>query len=67
MNDVLRTFRTGDIDGPVEAGKNMNEWVCTVVSPVLRNPEVKREIGVMTIVIEAKSLLIGTVKWVDET
>lgn len=66
MNDVLRGFRIGDAV-KIEPGQNAGEWACTVASPVLRNPEVKREIGILTIVVAARSLILGTVKWVDET
>src|SRR5262245_43076607 len=51
MSDALRAFRIGDIIGPVEAGKNPDEWTCTVISPILRCPDVKREIGIWTVVI----------------
>lgn len=67
MTDVLRGFRIGDIVGPVTPGDNPNEWECRVVTPVSRYPEIKREIGIVTVVIDASSLLIGTVRWEDET
>lgn len=67
MEDVLAAFRIGDIIGAIRAGDNQDEWECKVVSPVNRYPETKREIGVVTIVVGARSLLIGTVMWEDET
>jgi hypothetical protein len=66
MNDILQAFKIGDIEGPVTAGRNAGEWVCKVTGPV-RYPRSTRNMGVITIVVNALELLIETVEWEDKT
>lgn len=61
MSDVIRGFMTGDVVGPITPGSDENEWTCTVVAPVLRHPPSRRQIGIVTVVISASSLLVGQV------
>ena len=67
MSDVRRAFRHGSLVGPIKAGKDENEWVCTVVAPIQRFKNRGQEIGIVTVVIETTSLLVGSVKWASGT
>lgn len=64
MIDVLRVLKTGEIVGVIEAGIGPGEWKCKVTASP-RYPEMKREIGVVTIVVRSSRLLIKTVEWED--
>jgi hypothetical protein len=60
MSDLMRGFRTGHLVGPVAAGDDEHEWVCTISAPVLRGSHKRRrELGIKTVVIEASSLFIA--------
>jgi superfamily I DNA and/or RNA helicase len=59
--DALRVLRAGDIKDPIEPGKNKGEWKCKVVKPM----KGAREIGVVTVVVNAGRLFIKTVEWED--
>jgi Domain of unknown function (DUF4258) len=59
--DALRVLRTGDIKGSVEPGKNTGEWKCKIVKQMKGT----REIGVVTLVVNAGRLFIITVEWED--
>ena len=65
LSDIIRAFSTGDLVGAVTAGDDENEWVCTIAALVMGGRH-KRELGIMTVVIEASSLLIAKVR-VSET
>jgi len=64
MLDVLRVLKTGEIVGAIEAGVGSEEWKCKVIASP-RYPEIKRDIGVVTIVVRSSRLLIKTVEWED--
>lgn len=59
--DVFRVLRSGDISGPIVAGKFEGEWKCKIVAPV----KGRREVGVVTLLIRNKKLRIKTVEWED--
>ncbi len=59
--DTLRVLRSGDLSGPICPGIREGEWKCKVVAPI----KGRREVGVVTIVIRNKRLLIKTVEWED--
>ena len=59
--DVLRSLRTGEIVGEIEAGKSVGEWKCKIVERRRR----AREIGVATLVIKENKLLVKTAEWED--
>jgi len=59
--DTLRVLRSGDIKGPIEAGKNKGEWKCKIVKLMKGT----REIGVVTIVMSVGRLFVKTVEWED--
>lgn len=63
MNDIMTVLRIGEIVGPVEPGRQADEWQCKVTA----SPDLNagREIGVVTIVMSASRLLIKTVEWED--
>lgn len=58
---ALEVLRNGDIEGGIVNGNNRGEWKCKVVAPVKGN----REVGVVTIVIKDRQLLVKTVEWED--
>jgi hypothetical protein len=60
--DIERVLRLGDIVGPIVAGRIAGEWTCKIVHAP-RYPEDGRDMGVVTIVVGAKQLLIKTVEW----
>ena len=62
INEMKRVLRLGDIVGPIVAGRTNDEWTCKVVHAP-RYPSVRREIGVVTIVVREQLLLIKTVEW----
>lgn len=59
--DALRVLRTGDIVGPITAGKNKGEWKCKITAPI----KGRREVGVATLLIRNRRLRIKTVEWED--
>lgn len=59
--DALRVLLSGHISGEVTAGKSPGEWKCKVVA----RRKGSREIGVVTIVMNAGRLFIKTVEWED--
>lgn len=59
--DAIRVLRTGHIEGPIELGLNPGEWKCKVIG----NVKGSREIGVVTIVADGKSIFVKTVEWED--
>ena len=60
--DVYRILQRGSIKGPITPGKNKEEWCCKVTYRLRGS----RDVGVATIVIQAKSLWIKTVEWEDK-
>lgn len=64
--DIFDVFaaldKSGRIDGSIEAGKNEGEWKVKIVDV----PEgTSRKMGVITIVVKERRLLIKTVEWED--
>lgn len=59
--DALRVLRNGEIEGEIEAGKNVGEWKCKVVAKIKGN----REVGVITVTMHTGRLFIKTVEWED--
>lgn len=59
--DALRVLRSGYISGDIEPGKNAAEWKCKVVAPM----KGRREVGVVTLLIRNRRLLVKTVEWED--
>ena len=59
--DALRILRSGELSGPVEAGRNKGEWKCKIVAAI----KGRREAGVVTILIKNRRLRIKTVEWED--
>lgn len=60
--DVYETLENGYISGGIKAGVNEEEWKVKVVDV----PEGRsRKMGVVTIVVKDKRLLIKTVEWED--
>lgn len=59
--DVLRVLQRGGIEGEIVSGANLGEWKCKVVERRRK----ARPIGVVTIVIKEKVLLVKTVEWED--
>lgn len=60
--DIRCVLRLGDISGPIFAGRTDGEWTCKVVHAP-RYPDDGREMGVVTIIVQAKCLLVKTVEW----
>lgn len=61
IRDALVVLRGGHIKGDIESGKNRGEWKCKMVKAM----KGRREIGVVTIVINDRSLFVKTVEWED--
>lgn len=60
--DVEAVIALGDIDGRIEPGERPGEWRCLVVG----KPDLdSREMGVATVVLRRKAVLIVTVEWID--
>ena len=59
--DAIRVLQRGDIAGTVEPGRKADEWKCKVVA----NIRGSRDIGVVTLVMTGKRLLVITVEWED--
>jgi hypothetical protein len=66
LNDrvALRVLRCGDILGNVRPGDSAGEWVVKVVGPV-NHDRGARNVGVVTVVLDAGSLFVKTVEWED--
>jgi len=58
---VYRVLRNGHIKGDPEPGKNEGEWIIKICDAVRG----RREVGVVTIVVNDKKLVITTVEWED--
>jgi len=58
---VYRVLREGHIKGDPEPGKNEGEWKIKVCDEVRG----RREVGVVTIVVNNEKLVIATVEWED--
>ena len=61
--DALRVLRTGRIVGEIEPGKGTAEWKCKVVARLKGS----REVGVVTLCINARRLFVKTVEWEDRS
>lgn len=59
--DALRVLRSGEISGPIEAGKYQGEWKCKIVGAI----KGRREVGVATLIIRNRRLRVKTVEWED--
>lgn len=66
LNDriALRVLRSGDILGNVRPGQSAGEWVVKVVGPI-SHERGARNVGVVTVVLDADSLFVMTVEWED--
>jgi hypothetical protein len=60
--DALDVLRLGEIAGPIEPGFNPGEWKCKVTAKVDKS---SRSLGVVTVVVQGKHLLMVTVEWED--
>jgi hypothetical protein len=61
--DVYQTLENGDLADDIEAGANEGEWKAKIVD----TPEgTSRKMGVVTIVVKDRRLLIKTVEWEDK-
>ncbi|MEO1659345.1 MAG: DUF4258 domain-containing protein [Pseudomonadota bacterium] len=58
---IYDTLRTGYIDNDIRPGENAGEWVCKMTKRIKH----KREVGVVTVLIENQNILIVTVEWED--
>lgn len=58
---ALEVLRKGDIKGRIVNGNKVGEWKVKIVAPVKGS----REVGVVTIVIKDRRLLVKTVEWED--
>ncbi len=63
--DVIRGYRIGDIVSAITPGERHREWVCEVVFPSPEESGGRREVGVITVVVEECRLRIKTVMWKD--
>ena len=63
MPDALQVLKRGMIKGDIVPGINPGEWKCLVVDKAEKS---SRWIGVATVVIETRRLLIATVEWEDK-
>lgn len=61
-DDVLKVIELGDIEGEIVQGKRPGEWRCCVVG---RPHWAERDVGVVTVVIRMREVLIVTVEWMD--
>ena len=60
--DLYEVLENGSIDGKIEAGKKEGEWKVKVVGV----PDgTSRKMGVVTIMVQERRLLIKTVEWED--
>jgi len=62
INDALEVLKLGEIDGPITAGVNANEWKCKVTAKTDRS---SRELGVVVVVIKNQEMFLITVEWED--
>ena len=58
---MFEVLRTGFLEGEIEAGRNPGEWKAKMVKQM----KGRREVGVVTIVINQQKLFIKTVEWED--
>ncbi|MDE1158466.1 MAG: hypothetical protein PW791_09335 [Neorhizobium sp.] len=58
---MFEVLRTGFIKGEVEAGRNPGEWKVKMTKQM----KGRREVGVVTVVINCQRLFIKTVEWED--
>lgn len=61
-DDALKVIELGDIEGEIKPGKKPGEWRCCIVG---RPMWAERDIGVVTVVIRGREVLIVTVEWMD--
>jgi hypothetical protein len=62
IQDATRVLKLGEIEGAIVPGNDPGEWKCKMVA---RSENSSRRIGVVTVVIDMKRLLIATVEWED--
>lgn len=58
---MFEVLRTGMLRGEIVAGKNAGEWKVKMVKQM----KGRREVGVVTIVINMRKLFVKTVEWED--
>lgn len=58
---MFEVLRTGMVKGDVEAGKYPGEWKIKLVKQM----KGRREVGVVTIVVNRQKLFVKTVEWED--
>jgi hypothetical protein len=63
MPDALKVLKRGMIKGSIVPGDGPGEWKCLVVDKAEKS---SRWIGVATVVINARRILIATVEWEDK-
>lgn len=61
--DMYRVLELGQIEGAIEPGKKKGEWKAKMVGGV---EGTSRRMGVVTIVVQDRRLLIKTVEWEDK-
>jgi hypothetical protein len=61
ITEVFRTLRQGGLYSDPVRAKRKGEWKCKVVWPADHG----RDIGVVTVIVERKKLIILTVEWED--
>jgi hypothetical protein len=62
IHDAIEVLRLGEIEGPIEEGKNPGEWVCKVTAKIDSS---SRRLGVAVVVIRNDHLFLKTVEWED--
>lgn len=60
--DVLTALRNGDVEDVPEPGKKTNHWRCKVVH---KDSGRGRFMGVVTVIVEEKRLVVVTTQWED--
>lgn len=58
---ALRVLQRGSLTGPIEQGNKPGEWKCKITDTVRG----AREVGVVTIVVFLRRLIVKTVEWED--
>ncbi|MFM9863603.1 MAG: hypothetical protein ACKVRO_08350 [Micropepsaceae bacterium] len=59
-SDALEVLLTGDVEPGISPGENAGEWVCKVTKKLFTSRPV---IGVVTVVMNEKELLVVTLEW----
>jgi hypothetical protein len=62
IHDALWVLKLGEIDGPIVAGANPDEWKCKVTAKTDRS---SRELGVVVVVVKNRRMFLVTVEWED--